>query len=879
MVAPFLSPLRRLLLFVIVIGCVAGGPAAAQAQPAEADAPAVTSPSEFLGYELGTRFTPHHRVVDYVRHVAATSPRVQVEQYGTTVEDRPLLLAVIAAPERMERIDEVRRTHRRRAGIEDADPVEEAPADAPAVVWLSYNVHGNESVSTEAALQVLHDFADSQNAETTAYLEDSVVLLDPCLNPDGRERYVQWYKRMVGDRANARPEAREHHEPWPGGRSNHYYFDLNRDWAWGVQAETRQRLEAYHRWMPHVHVDYHEMGVDDPYYFAPAAEPYHEDITAWQREFQSTIGEANAAAFDRNGWLYFTRQVFDLVYPGYGDTWPIFNGAIGMTYEQGGSGRAGRAVITAEGDTLTLADRIAHHHATSLATVEATVQNRERVVEAFAEYYRTAREDPPGRYEAYVIHRDDGGDRLHALAEHLDRQRIEYGIAAETATREGIAYHRAETGEEDVRIRPGDLVVNVRQPKARLAKVLLEPQTTLTDSLTYDITAWGLPYVYGLDAAALTEAADVPTRARVPSSEPLVRGDTSGTGPAYAYLARWSSRADVRFAADLWSQGLMLRFTRTPFTLGGERYAAGTLLITRSGNAGIEDWDAVVRRTARRHGQPVRAVQTGRVESGPDFGSSNIGFVNAPHVAALAGPPAASSSVGEVWHFFDRQIDYPVTLLPTEDFASGMLDEVDVLVMPDGAYGDWLSDDRRAALVSWVQAGGRLVAIGGANEALAGHRPFTLQRASTDSADADGKAADEESAADGEPSEASLRRYGDRERERLDRATPGSIHRVRADTTHPLGFGLSDPLYTLKRSRTAYAYLDDGWTVAALETGEPVSGFMGSTAQKKLEKTLVYGTEDVGDGEVVYLVDNPLFRGFWYRGQVVFSNAVFLVGN
>ena len=858
-------PVRFLLAF-LVCGWIGGAIPAASAQPAgEGAGPSLQAPAAYFGYELDTQFTPHHRVVDYVRHVAAASPRVQVESYGTTVEGRPLLLATIATPERMERIDEVRRTHLRRAGIEDADPVEEAPADAPAVVWLSYNVHGNESVSTEAALRVLHDLADPQNAETAAYLEDSVVLLDPCLNPDGRERYVQWYKRTVGAQANPRPEAREHHEPWPGGRSNHYYFDLNRDWAWGVQKETRQRLEAYHRWMPHVHVDYHEMGVDDPYYFAPAAEPYHENVTPWQRAFQETIGQANAAVFDRNGWLYFTRQVFDLVYPGYGDTWPIFNGAIGMTYEQGGSGRAGRAVITAEGDTLTLADRLAHHHATSLATVKATAENRERVVEAFADYYRTAHQDPPGPYAAYVLRQDDGGDRLQALAEHLDHQQIQYGIATETVRREGVTYYDGEDDARDVRIRPGDLVVPARQAKARLAKVLFEPQTTLTDSLTYDITAWGLPYVYGLDAVALTEAADVDTRSGFGRDAPLVRGDT--TEPAYAYLAGWSSRADVRFAADLLDRGLALRFTRRSVTVDEKPYPPGTLLITRAGNEG-RDLDAVVRQAARRHGQPVRAIQTGLLANGPDAGSGDVGFVAPPHVAALSGPPTRSTSLGEVWHFFDRQIEYPVTLLPTDDFEPSLLDDVDVLILPDGEYDDWMTTDRRSVLASWVERGGRLVAIGGANASLAGERPFGLKRAGQT------EAASEDDAGGG-----TWRRYGTRERDRLDRATPGSIHRVRADTTHPLAFGLSAPAHTLKRSGTAYAYLSDGWTVGALEDARPVSGFMGSTAQKKLEKTLVYGTEDVGDGEVVYLVDNPLFRGFWYRGQVVFSNAVFLVGN
>jgi hypothetical protein len=256
----------RILLLALGLALL---PLAAAAQPAGG----LQSPSAFLGYELGQQFTPQHRVADYVRHVAARSPRVTQRQYGTSVEGRPLQLATVTTPTNHGRLETLRRDNLKRAGR-----VEGAPqADPVAIVWLSYGVHGNESVSTESALRTLYALGNPQNDRTGGWLRHTVVLLDPVLNPDGRARYVQWYKRMTGDQPNVRPAAREHHEPWPGGRTNHYYFDLNRDWAWATQPETRQRLDAYHRWMPHVHVDFHEMGVNAPYYFAPAAEPFHEN--------------------------------------------------------------------------------------------------------------------------------------------------------------------------------------------------------------------------------------------------------------------------------------------------------------------------------------------------------------------------------------------------------------------------------------------------------------------------------------------------------------------------------------------------------------------------------------------------------------------------
>ncbi|MFB6271797.1 MAG: M14 family metallopeptidase [Salinibacter sp.] len=843
------TSLRRLGLFLL--GLLLLSPSA-RAQPTDA----LQSPEAFLGYELGEQFTPHHRVVDYVRHVAARSPRVTQRQYGTSVEGRPLLLATVTTPNNQDRIETLRRDNLKRAGIIEGEP----QAEPTAIAWLSYGVHGNESASTEAALRTLYALGNPENARTGNWLQNTVVLIDPLLNPDGRARYVQWYKRTTGDQPNVRPAAREHHEPWPGGRTNHYYFDLNRDWAWGVQPETRHRLEAYHRWMPHVHVDFHEMGVNEPYYFAPAAKPFHENLTEWQIEFQSTIGRNNAEYFNENGWLYFTEEVFDLFYPGYGDTWPLFNGAIGMTYEQGGSGRAGRAVLTAEGDTLTLTERLRHHHITGLSTVEATAKHHKQVVQHFADYYTSVQENPPGEYRTYVVRRDAQGHRLSALANHLDRQHIRYGYVAEPRTVQGYSYRKGT--RKQTRLRRGDLIVNTAQPKGRLAKVLLEPKTTITDSLMYDITAWSLPYAYGLEAYALTKRV-TPDTDTMPLSSASMIGDTA---TPYAYVTPWTSRADARFAAALLDAGLHIRFATKSFAVDGRSYERGTLVVTRAGNTNrIDRFDAQVRQMAETHDQSLHAVTTGFTEQGPDFGSDSFGFVDAPHVAALSGPPTTPNRIGEVWHFFDRQINYPVTLLSADDFDPSMLDEVDVLVLPDGQYGDWLTDARATALTDWVRQGGRLISMGDANDALADRAPYALHRLETANSDT----ADTES----------LDPYAAETRKQLAGATPGSIHRVRLDDSHPLGFGIEPPYFTLKRNDDAYAYLDTGQTVGALTTPAPVSGFMGHEAQKKVDDTLLFGTQPLGEGQVTYFVDNPLFRGFWYNGQVLFANAVFFVGN
>ncbi len=829
---------------------------AAQAQPSN-----VQSPANFLGYELGSQFTPHHRVMDYVQHVADQSPNVQLQPYGTTYEGRPLLVAYVSSPDNLEQLDTIRQNNLRLAGMAEGD----VQGSTKGIVWLSYNVHGNESVSTESSMQTLYELADPTNARTQPWLDDTVVIIDPCINPDGRERYVQWYNRTVGATPNPTPEAREHNEPWPGGRTNHYYFDLNRDWAWATQRETQQRLTLYHEWMPHIHVDFHEQSVNAPYYFAPAARPYHENITAWQREFQFAIGRNHARYFDRNNWLYFTREVFDLFYPGYGDTWPTFNGAIGMTYEQGGSGRAGLAIETAEGDTLTLHDRMIHHHTTGLSTVEVAAQNSARMVAEFEQYYAAAQDDPPGEFDTYVIKRDGHDDRMAALAAHLDQQQIEYGYASQSREADGFNY--ATGAMDDAPIEAGDMIISAYQPKSRLAKVLFEPQPSLADSLTYDITAWGLPYAYGLNAYALPDRLTPDTDA-APSSASMA--GTIDDRP-YAYLVEWGSVADLQFLGAILQEDIKLRFAEQPFTIDGQDYAPGTLILTRTGNEHMGNrFDEVIRSTAESMNQPLHAVATGFVSEGSDFGSGNVPFLERPHVAVLSGDPLSSYAVGEVWHYFDQQLQYPATLMNADGFDVSDLEDYTVLVMPSGRYGNMLDDDTLGDLRAWIRDGGRLIAVGGrAVSALAGKDGFALQR-KDDSGDDDDEADD---APDPESFD-----YSQREREAAREGTPGSIHRVQLDGTHPLGFGMSDTYYTLKRSDTPYALLDADWNVGVLRDGAPVSGFMGHEAQAALDSTLVAGVQDMGRGAVVYLVDNPLFRGFWQSGKRLVGNAVFLVG-
>ncbi|MFS4448141.1 M14 family metallopeptidase [Maribacter sp. 2307UL18-2] len=794
------------------------------------------SPSEFLGYELGTQFTRHHEVVDYYQYLAKVAPdRVQLNEYGKTNERRPLLLAYVSSAENIKNLENIRAEHLKNTSGE-GNP-------SKAIVWLSYNVHGNESVSTEASMQTTYELLTTKSD----YLENTVVLVDPCINPDGRDRYVNWYNETKNTPNNVDPNSKEHHEGWLSGRANHYMFDLNRDWAWLTQVESQQRLKFFNKWLPHVHVDFHEQGVDNPYYFSPAAEPYHEVITDFQRDFQKTVGKNHARYFDANGWFYFTKEVFDLLYPSYGDTYPTYNGGIGMTYEQGGSGRAGLGIITSIGDTLTLKDRIAHHHTTGLSTVEVASKNAQKLNDEFKKFYTNKN----FTYKSYVLNGDQ--DKIDALTRLLDQHEITYQ-AGKQATVKGFRYKTGKTGS--MKTSSNSLIIPGDQSKGTLVKVLFEPNAKLSDSVTYDITAWSLPHAYGLDAIATTTAVSGTAYAKTESAT------TNLSESSYAFLTDWNSMNDARFLAELIQENIRVRYNYKPFTLDGKSYPRGTLIIAKGDNKNHKAYLGTLQKVAEKHNKNLTPAQTGFVDSGKDFGSGWVQVVNDVKIAVLSGEPTSTLRFGEIWHFFEQQLHYPFAVIDADYMNRVDLSEYDVLVLPGGwGYRRFMKEDTLKDLKEWVRNGGKLIAMGGSIDAISGEKGFGLNK----------KEIKKDSAH-------TMRPFDGSERERIKNAITGAIFKTKVDNTHPLAFGYDDNYFTLKLGNDAFDYMSEGNVVYLEEKqNKPVSGFAGSIAQKNINKTLVFGVEDFGRGSVVYMVDNPLFRGFWENGKLFFANALFMV--
>jgi hypothetical protein len=813
----------------------------------------VQNPEQFLGYKLGSRFTPHWKLVEYYKHVAASAPAmIKLQEYGKTNEGRSLLLAVVSSPANISNLENIRNNNLGLARMVNGGTV----ANAPAIVWLSYNVHGNETSSSEAAMMTIYSLVDPSNSQTKKWLQNTVVIIDPCLNPDGRDRYVNWFNSIVGKNPNPNPEAREHYEPWPTGRVNHYNFDLNRDWAWQTQVETRQRAILYNQWMPQIHVDFHEQFINNPYYFAPAAQPYHDVITLWQRSFQDTIGRNHARYFDEKGWLYFTKEYFDLLYPSYGDTYPIYNGAIGMTYEQAGHGFAGSSVRIETGDTLTLYERALHHYTTGMSTIEAASKNVSKLVGEFQKYFTSAVENGSGEYKSYVIKYSPMEEqRILALQDLLKLNGIRFS-GGRPGNYKGFNFHTGK--DEGFSLNDKDMVISAIQPKGALVKVLFEPNTVVEDSFTYDITAWSLPYAYGIRAFASRQ--NIPAGgAGVPSFTP-----NQETSNPYGYVIPWNGMYSVKLVSELLQKGIKLRYSELPFEAGGQQFERGSVIVLRTSNQYYPDLWNEVREAANRYKINIRQVTSGLVDKGRDFGSSRIKYMKAPKVALLTGEEVSQYSAGEVWHFFEQVIDYPLTLINLDNFNQVKWSDYDVLIMPGGNYRFLNDKSTSDQLRAWVQTGGRLIVMENAVSQMS-RLDWSLKSKKSDESDTMN-------------TYEALRRYEDRERDFIPNMTPGSIYKVDLDITHPLAFGFPDYYYTLKQDDQIYEFIKEGgWNVGVIKKSNQISGFVGSRLKKRLQDGLLFGVQNVGNGTITYLTDNVLFRGFWENGKLMFSNAVFMV--
>src|ERR1043165_4865032 len=661
------------------------------------------TPEQFLGYKLGDRFTPWPRIVDYFNTLAKSSNLITVQQFGETYEHRPLILAVITSPKNRANLETIRANVVSLAtGAVSADRAGDIAKTPPAVAWLAFNVHGNEASSSEAAMAVASALVN--DPASAQMLDNLVVVIDPMLNPDGRERYIQWFTRTRGAEANPNADAFEHTEPWPGGRFNHYLIDMNRDWAWSSQRETRARIAQYRQWMPQVFVDFHEMFYNSTYFFPPDAKP--KDVNRWLEVF----GRANAEAFTRNHWAFFVGETFDLFYPGYGDSWPSLHGAIGMTYEVAGHSRAGLAVQRDDGSVYTLADRVARHATSGLTTLRTAAANREALLRYSYEAARTQMAAPETTFLLAP-----GSPGFQPLIEMLQRQGVEIGALSAPVT---VKAARVDSGKDDTHTFPaGTAVISTRQANGGLVQTLLERTPVFTKGFLeeqrqrtqedepdqfYDLTAWSLPLAMNVEAWS--------TSAPVAGAKPLALPSAPAFRAAsYGYLLAGAEPNVYRAAGRMLRDDVKFSVSEDAITVGDRNFGRGTIVVLKGNNKA--DVDAALERIGHDELVSFFPIETGWI-GGTAFGSERIHFIKDPKIALVGGNGTDPTSYGMLWHTLDIVTPIPHTTLSTDALRGVDFSHYRVIVLPNGGiYHDRLGKNGIEKLKSWINGGGTLVAI------------------------------------------------------------------------------------------------------------------------------------------------------------------------
>jgi hypothetical protein len=574
------------------------------------------------------------------------------------------------------------------------------------------------------------------------------------------------------------------------------------------------------------------------------------------------MGKGTASFFNDKFKLYFTKENFDLFYPSYGDTWPILNGAIGFTFEQGGGGPSGVAYKLESGDTLTLKDRIDGHFTASMAAIKVSYENREKLVSEYNKYFEESTKNPQFQYKSVIIKAFNEKSNLSTLLKLFDRNQIRYSYAGNQGKKfKGFDYFSNKDGE--VTIEKGDILISAYQPQSHFIQALFEPKSKSTDSLTYDITAWALPYVYNLKAFAVVDRI-IPDTSKMVVEK--IINEVAANKP-YAYVADFWGFDEIKFMAALYNNDIKLRYSLKPFVLNGNNFNRGSIIVARGDNKDIEpEFDKTVTAAANECQIKLVPTMTGLVDSGKDFGSENTPLVKKKSVALLCGDGTSASSVGEVWYFFEKELKYPLTLINTSTTEKFDLKNYEVLILTSGKYTK-LKD----TIIDYVKRGGRVIAIENAVNIFAGEKSTSLFKA-IETRTAEQKLSEKKIKSD----DSTLLKkfeYENEKRYTLSDRSVGSIYKVKLDDTHPYSFGMGKEWFVMKHT-AGYPFLTTGSNIGYILDKEPVSGFAGFKYKDKIKNTLVIGTEKIGSGEVIYITDDPYFRAFWTSGRVLLGNSI-----
>ncbi|MEQ6123022.1 M14 family zinc carboxypeptidase [Pseudotenacibaculum sp. MALMAid0570] len=800
----------------------------------------VPTPEAFLGYPIGEQHTRHDQIVAYLYKLAEVSNRAEIEVYGYTHEKRKLVMLRVSTPENLSNLDKIKNEH-----LKFVDPNQNSKNynEVPVFVQLGYNVHGNEPSSSEAALLTAYTLVASNSNEVINYLKNSIVFIDPTINPDGRDRHTQWANQYKANPLVSDNQDAEHNEMWPRGRTNHFWFDLNRDWLLAVHPESQGKLKWYHNWYPNVVTDFHEMGTNSNYFFEPMKPIGSQDPIMPRENYEdlnNLFAPYYAKALDNIGSFYFTKEAFDGTYPGYGSSYPDLQGALALLFEQASS--RGHLQDTDYG-TISFPFTIRNQYQSSIATIKAAVENKATLRKYQQDFFKSA-----------VSKKAKSGFAAYEFGDNYDQNRNKAFV-------DFLLKHKIKVYKKG-----NKFVTPLKQQQHRMVQTMFEEYSKFRDSVFYDASAWSVSNFYNMQAKGLKS---VRLGEEITSTKNLINLP-SVIKTEYAYLLDWDDYYAPAALNYLQKKGIKVSAAFKRFsakTNAGEKdFNYGTIMIPVSKQSlSPGEVFAVVKEAQEKFNVPIYSTNTGFSTKGIDLGSNNFRKVQQPKVAMLIGDGVSSYEAGEVWHLLDTRVHMPITKLQVNRFNWYSLDKYNTLVMVSGSYTQ-LDSLKRKRIKDWASKGNTLITIARASQWLINRK--MVKESLTKEPKSKDKKKDKVKRL---PYVDASENIG---RERLG----GAIFEIDLDVTHPLGFGYqSSKLPVYKNNRVFIAPSKNPYSTVGKYTNNPhIDGFVSTkNLQTFLKPSASIIVSPIGRGRAILFADNPNFRGAWYGTNKLFLNALF----
>lgn len=803
----------------------------------------ILTPEQFFKMQMGEWHLTHDQVLNYLHEIDRISDRAILVEYGRTWENRPLVYMVFSSPENMKRLNELKKLHSEFSAPGSALKTE----DVPLVVYLGYGVHGNESSATNSSVLTAYYLAAAEGEKIDKLLNNTIVLVDPCLNPDGFTRHSTWANMHQSSTVMTKSDSRQYREVWPGGRTNHYWFDLNRDYLLLVHPESRGRVKTFHEWKPNIVTDHHEMDANSTFFFQPGVKSRNNPLTPEKNyELTNKIAQFHAAYLDKIGSPYFSEEQFDDYYFGKGSSYPDINGSIGILFEQ--AGFRGRIRDTSNG-VRKLSYGIRNQFTVSLSTLDAAASMKNELLAFQRSFYDDAIElAKTDKVTAYIFGSETDQLKTREFIQLLNQHQIEVFENSKEIQAEGKIF------------RPGSsFLVPVKQKQYRLIKSIFEVSTTFADTTFYDVSTWTLPYAFGIPFAKT----DVKNAADKKLNKEAKQGQVFGGKSELAYVFRWNEYTTPQALFELQNTGLITKVATLPFSLiidgKTEQFTYGSILVQLSEPSSAEQVFQLVSQVASKTGVDFYAAASGLTPTGIDLGSNSFVRLQKPEVMMLTGGSASGSDAGELWHLFDQRYKIPVCLTESNTLLTAQLEKYNVLILPGGSYPE-LTSEAATKLKEWVKNGGTLIAYGNSTAWSVKNELSKIKFKKTIA-----------------PDTTRFLNYGDRLKETNENSISGAIFSAEMDLSHPLCYGYTDkniPIFKADEQVAESLNLKFAEPIG-FNANPYISGFVSGKNLERIKNAPVVTVENFGRGKVISYHENMAFRGIWMATNKLFINAVF----